>query len=243
MPKLRVWVLSALREVYVSPHVGRGHDFYHIERMVARGSQIREHLVFDLEEYGAAVWLHNVDRCAALKGDVVACGGLPRYLLALLEQSQFTGDAKGRIVDAVLQHSKKDDEPGDSPLLTALRVADKLDRFNPTGIVEAAASWGHLPIFDPEHPFGYDSSEPGERGAAGHKSIYQTYYRVLEWVAMLPADWARELIPRQHLRLFITFLRLLGAQAADQFHVEDRAEEDIRRALGSYYDWMLQYIA
>lgn len=232
---------TSLRKVYVVPYVGRGHDFYHVERMVARGFQLARYLKFDMDEYVAAVWLHNVDRCKALEPEWTARGGLRPYLGDLLEKSGFSPEAKERITVAVLEHSKKDDEPHDSPLLTALRVADKLDRLCPIGIVDAAAGWHHLPIFDPHEPFGYDATEAGEHGTRGHQSIYQTYYRVLEWVAMLPA-WARELIRREHIRLFITFLRLLGAQAAEQFGVEDRTEEDIRRALGPCYDWTMAYI-
>ncbi|HVM77101.1 MAG TPA: hypothetical protein VMU07_03045 [Candidatus Paceibacterota bacterium] len=233
---------SDLRKAYITPNVSRGHDFYHIERMVARGPEIREYLVFEMDEYVAAVWLHNVDRCVPLKQLTAELGGLRKCILSLLEGSDFSPEAKERIIDAVLQHSKKDDEPGDSPLLLALRVADKLDRFIPTLLVEAPASWGHLPIFVAQHPFGYDPTEAGERGTAGHQSIYQTYYRVLEWIPMMP-EWARGLIRRDHLRLFITFLRLLGAQAADQFHVTNQVEDDIRHALGPCYEWANVYIA
>jgi hypothetical protein len=196
-----------------------------------------------MDEYRAAVWLHNIDRCTALKEEKENAGGLRSYLAVLLLSADFSPEAKERITAAVLQHSKKDDELGDSTLLIALRIADKLDRFNPTGIVEAAASWGHLPIFDPQMPFSYDSAEAGEHGTAGHQSIYQTFFRVVEWIPMLPTQWARELISRDHLRLLITFLRLLGAQAAAQFNVPNRVEDDLRRALGPCYDWVNDYVA
>ncbi len=232
-----------LREEYVYPNVKLGHDFFHVERMVSRGPEIYDAFpLFDLNEFAVAVWLHNVDRCRTLGARIVQSGGLRQYLDGLLGDD-FPREAKERIIIADIDHPKKYDEPGDIPLLTAVRVADKLDRFNPTLLVEAPASWAHLPIFDPEDPFGYDDTEPGEHGQSGggHKSIYETYYRVLGWVPMMP-EWARKLIPREHLRLFITFLRLLGAQAAKQFQTDNLVENDIRRALGPCYMWANRYI-
>jgi hypothetical protein len=237
-------LIRLLRKEYVYPNVKRGHDFFHVERMVARGPEIYDAFpLFDLNEYAIAVWLHNVDRCSTLKAGIAQSGGLRQYLDGLLGDD-FPREAKERIIIADIKHPNKYDEPGDAPLLTALRVADKLDRFNPTLLVEAPASWAHLPIFDSENPFGYDATEQGEHGQSGggHKSIYQTYYRVLEWVPMMP-EWARELIPREHLGLLITFLRLLGAQASKQFQTDNLVENDIRQALGPCYGWANQYIS
>ncbi|MDO8537075.1 MAG: hypothetical protein Q7R94_02415 [bacterium] len=50
----------------------------------------------------------------------------------LLAPGPFNAEAKERIIRAVTEHSKKDDELGDSDLSVALRSADKIDRFAPS---------------------------------------------------------------------------------------------------------------
>lgn len=218
--------------LYASERVTPGHGEDHVRRMIAMGLRIKEAtgLEFDLEEYHVAVVLHNLDR--SVKKVITGFGSLEAYAQDLLRSSSFAEHEKARIVDAVVQHSKKDDEPGDSPLLTALRIADKLDRLGPLGVMAliAHASSRGLPCYDPEQPFGYESTVEDRMN-----TIYDSFFRTLEWVGMLPSDEARSLINKDDLRAYIEYLRALGRQIARECGVENRVEDDIYRALGGTY--------
>ena len=225
---------TKLRPHYTMPHGSGGHDISHVERMIARGPRIAEvtGLVFDHDEFAAAVWLHNIDRGAAVRG-VSDIASLEQIVRIQLTETDFDNAAKDRIVDAVLQHNKKDDAPGDSTLLQAVRIADKLDRLGPLGVLSAAAFRGsELPLYDPKQPFGYTSTAEGET----MKTVYIDLFRVMEWVGMLPSDQARSLIDREDVTAFISFVRSLGREIARQCNVPNKIEDDIKKALGPFYD-------
>ncbi len=184
------WLSDFLRPHYTPPAIAGGHDWTHVERLITLASGITRFLNFNMDEFQAAAWLHNLDRATNLKEVVKINGGLKAYCLKLLSEGPFDEDAQERIVDAVLQHNKKDDEPGDSTLLQALRIADKVDRFGPLGIMAISAHQGpNLISYDPHNPFGYDSTAEDKL-----KSVYNNFMRVLEWYGMLPSAHARALI-------------------------------------------------
>lgn len=224
-----------LRIPYTPPNLAGGHDVTHVERLAARGRKIGTILKFDPDELAAAVWLHNLDRATLLGPEIKEAGGLANYCRTLLIDSPFNPEQRERIIDAVLQHPKKDDDPSDSPLLTALRIADKLDRIGPLGILSIPAFRGpNLLPYDSKQPFGYDSTVEGKL-----KSIYNDFFRVLEWYGMLPSDEARSLVNIQRLRFFAEFLRMLGEEIAELTGAENLVEKDIRKALGTYYHQVL----
>lgn len=139
------------------------------------------------------------------------------------------------IVDAVLQHSKKNDEPDDSLLLKALRIADKWSRFDVTGITSGIA-WlgGELPPYHIERPFHYGSTAEGE-----WKTHYGNFFRIIEWYVM-SAD-IRELVARnpQGFREILFFVRAWGRAVATAHNVPNTVEDDLRRCLGDYYEaWL-----
>lgn len=225
---------TKLSSHYTMPHGSGGHDIWHVKRLIARGPRIAETtgLVFDYDEFVAAVWLHNIDRSAVVRGisDIVSLEQLVRIQLA---ETEFDHDAVDRIVDVVLQHNKKDDEPSDSALLQAVRIADKLDRLGPLGVLSAAAFRGsELPLYDPEQPFGYTSTAEGKT----MKTVYIDLFRVMEWVGMLPSDQARGLIDHEDITAFISYVRSLGREIARQHNIPNEVEADIQKALGPFYD-------
>ncbi|OGG45179.1 hypothetical protein A2673_03760 [Candidatus Kaiserbacteria bacterium RIFCSPHIGHO2_01_FULL_50_13] len=231
-----------LTPLYTMPNSSAGHDVWHVMRVAGFGKRIRKccNLTFDSNEFEVAVWLHNIDRVQPYADRISALknsGHSFKEALGVVAESFFTeehpfsADAVARIIDVVVQHNKKDDEPGDSHVLTALRIADKLDRLNPLGIMSAAAFRGlHVPPYDTERPLGYGTTVEGRM-----KSVYDDFFRVLEWVNMLPSDRARSLINKKDLRAFIDFVRALGAQLARECKVENTVEDDIKKALGTYY--------
>lgn len=223
-------LIAKLRPAYTPPNAKGGHDYTHVERMVKLGERIN-FLEFNKQEYKVAVWLHNIDR--SLKyWEEIECDGIKAVVRRFLIESPFAWDARDRIVKAVFEHSKKDDEPGDSTLLTALRIADKVDRFGALGVIAIVALHGNILLpYNPEEPFGYAST--AERKLS---SIYNDCFRVLEWYAMLPSDKARALIAPEKLEYFISTLRLLGREIADATGAKNLVEEDIKKALGSYYE-------
>jgi hypothetical protein len=193
---------------------------------------------FDLAEYDAAVDLHNIDRSHSFDKEIEA-SGYAVVCYRLLENSPFSGEAKGRIVQAAVEHGKKDDEPGDSDLAVALRCADKLDRFFPSAIVGCGTSHPHLfPYDESPHPF-WGGSSTRENDL---KTQYKMFFRPLEWYRMLPSDEVRALIKPRFLKLFIDFLRCLGEEASDYLGIENRAEDDLRTAFGKHYDSVIAIV-
>jgi len=248
---------------YTLPNIGGGHDWPHVFRMLRMGPEIRKRLDFDLGEFCTAVILHNLDRSTLLRSIIKERGlgwiranfsnlpedegnreamirrmGLELYTRDNLSQSPFDDAARDRIVVAVLEHAKKDDElDKDSTVLTALRIADKLDRFGALGVLASAAFRGNeKPAYDPARPFSYASTEEGKL-----QSLYNDLMRILEWYAMLPFDWAREMVDRRRMWMFVNFIRDLGEEIADATGVPNAVEKDIEQALGPHYgEWCME---
>jgi len=221
-----------LRPRYALPAGVGGHDVTHVERMVAMEPKIATILDFDPDEYVVAAWLHNIDRNPETKKRIKEEHiSIQELCHEFLVSSPFDGDARVRIVNAVVQHPKKDDDPGDSTLLTALRIADKIDRMGPLGVIASTAFRGsELPPYDTKHPFGYSSTVEGKL-----RSIYNDLFRILEWYGMLPSEKARALVNRERLLFFVNYIRELGAEIAETTRLPNRVEDDIRRALGDHY--------
>lgn len=209
-----------------------GHDTYHVRRMELLGPKIATFLDFDMDEYVAAVWLHNLDRAPA---SVLPNIGTSFYEQAMgyLADSNFDAEAKERIAITAATHQKRDDEPGDSTLLTAVRIADKCDRMGPIGIMTSSMIYGYqLPIHPGDKPVALTNTALSKM-----QTIYDDFFRILEWVNMLPSDKAREvMIDPVALRSFIDFVRALAQEISVRFGVENHSEQDIKRALGKFYD-------
>ncbi len=157
--------------------------------------------------------------------------GLEIFCRELLEWNGFNEDARDRIVDTVMHHSKFADDPDDSSLLAALRIADKVDRMGPLGLMASASFRGsYVSPYDEEYPFGYGSTEEGRM-----KTLYDDLFRIMEWYGMLPSDKAREVVNKEYFSLFIMYVRMLGREIAERTGTEDNVLADIKRALGPHY--------
>lgn len=265
-PAVRAWLEELEKELcwpYTPSNIAGGHDFTHVKRMILLGLRIAAtgKLDFDMGEFEAAAWLHNLDRTRSLKDRIKARGeewaklhleeylrldpdeddrerlihskGVEMTCFDRLRGGPFDGEAQARIVDAVMQHNKKDDDlERDSTLLTAIRIADKLDRFGALGVLASAAFRGSdLLAYDPDQPFDYLSTVEGKL-----KSLYNDLFRILEWYGMLPYDWAREMVVLKRMDFFVNFIRTLGEEIAEATGKPNWSEGDIKKALGQYYD-------
>lgn len=237
------WLRVDLLRHYTPPNVNPSYSWNHVNEMLRFGpliKELRSHSGFNLTEFEVAVLLHNTDRSATLRQamGITEATNADNFKIAwrklleiFLEQSLFTQAEKVRIINAVLQHSKKHDEPSDSALLTALRIADKVVRFGPLGMMgQVANNRGHL-FYDSSRPFGYEDTVE-----TSLTTVYHDHMRVLEWYGMLPSDEARGLIKGSWLRAQIISLRGLGEQIAFYTGATNTVEEDIRKALGRHYE-------
>jgi hypothetical protein len=238
---------TVLLSHYTPPNTLVGYDYNHIFEMLVLGPRIKAFRLYedlDLKEFSVAVWLHNTDRPTSLKDLIGFTKGMPEkdfkevwgeYLRKLLEDSPFTEEVRNKIVGAVLEHPKKNDGPDDSVLLTALRIADKVVRFGPLGMMGQPSNNRGNVFYDLRKPFDYESTVEGRL-----KSVYNDYMRVLEWYAMLPSDEARSLIRPRWMEAQLLYLRVLGEQIAEYTGFPNGIESDIKKALGSFYEQFRQ---
>ena len=203
-----------------------GHERTHPIRMDLMLSEMAELVPgFAPWEYRDGVWLHTLDRVPEFTASFEAS------VRTLLARSPHDRAARERIVQAVLEHSKKDDGPDDTPLLKALRLADKWDRVGAIGIFCGAAFRGaQLLPYDPEEPFGWSDTSEG-----GMKTLYHDFFRILEWYPQFPL--IRELVRRHPHRLerLLSFIRAFGSEIAERHGVANLVERDLAHVLGSHY--------
>lgn len=224
-----------LTPYYTLPRTSGGHDLLHIKRMIAMGPKIQSAIPgFELPEYIAAVWLHNMDRSPELKQQMEAAGGFESYCHVLLYGTTFPGISRHRIAIAAREHSKKYNSPGDSPLLVALRTADMIDRFGAIGALEVAAHRGaELPIYNEGQMFGVIYFEQNDESQL--QTLYHDHLRVISWYQGL-TDAGRNLVPQKNFRFLIAFTRQLAEEVAEITGAENKVENDLQAALGIYYE-------
>ena len=212
-----------------------GHDLPHVLRMERMFPEIAEFISgVDRVEYELAVWLHNVDRCEGLREEIKA-KTLPVVLLELIGDS-LSQEATSRIIQAILEHGKFKDGPNDSPVLQALRLADKWDRIGVLGGISGFQWLGcKMPAYEPGHPFGYGSTAEAELGKKGYETLYQNFYRIIEWYPIFPL--IRELVERHPWRFkhLLFFIRAFAREVSEAHGVQNTVENDIEKCLGPYY--------
>lgn len=239
-------LIQSLTPHYTPPFTPGGYDLNHIREMLRLGPQIAaisRYSNLDLREFEVAVWLHNTDRPNIFRemfevGQPGWKSMWEGWLYGELASCRvFDQHAKQRIIDAVVQHSKRNDEDDDSVLLTSLRIADKVVRFGPLGMMGQPANRGRDCMFyDPENPFSYLTEDDGATKESRIHYVLTDYFRVLEWYAMLPCDEARALINPVYLTIQLTYLIGLGRQIAEVTGKEDQMYECLHKALGPYAD-------
>ncbi|PIR89080.1 MAG: hypothetical protein COU07_03245 [Candidatus Harrisonbacteria bacterium CG10_big_fil_rev_8_21_14_0_10_40_38] len=228
------WLRNEMHELYSFQNTQSGHDVAHPLRMILVMQEMTSPPFpsFDSTELETAIWLHNLDRAKSLK-ERISYLGLRIVAERFLDQSPFCRKTKDEIILAVTEHSKKDDESDDPPLLQLVRILDKVDRLrHPTiELVSCGACYGDkLPLYRLKNPFGYKSA------IKEYRSVYDNFFRILEWVGMLPLEAARNLAGTDNIQFFVTMVRHFGKDVAKSLSIENRVEEDIKKALGIYYD-------
>src|SRR3989338_10316833 len=241
----KVRLERSLRSAFSKENAKGDHTYLHTGRMKKMGPRLQgtlgangRPLVFDLDEYFVAVDLHNLDASLSFKREIKE-RGYRAVCERLLAPGPFNAEAKERIIRAVTEHSKKDDEPGDSDLSVALRSADKIDRFAPSMLPGCGTCNPNLLAYDDSpNPFwGGEGTREGEV-----KTQYKAYFRNLEWYGMLPSDEARALVNPRFLKLIVEFLRCFGSEIAGHLGIPNRAEDDIRMAFGKHYEHVLTIV-
>lgn len=228
------WLLelkTKLTPIYTPPAIAGGHDVTHVLRMEHMFPRMRKYFsrygMVNREEYIAAVWLHNLDRSSLVSPQ--SHDRTKTVCEEMLSASPFDYDAQSLITDAVLQHSKWDDHPEDSILLQALRLADKTDRIGIIGIICGAAFRGSRMLpYNPDDPFLYQALAETDM-----KTLFHDYWRILEWWPKYPQ--LREFVGEKPIFQFINFVREYAAHIAESHCVPNTVEENIAKALGTYY--------
>ena len=236
-------LISQLKYHYEN-RVCPAHDLSHSKEMILFGPRIKAIALcqkLNLDEFEVACLIHSTDRSSTLRDIIGFKNGMPPlefkekwsdFLYFLLKPGPFDQEAQDRIVNAILHHAKKDDDlKHDSVLLTALRIADKVVRFGALGVWSISANHRDKPMYQQDFPFNYTSTVESKL-----TSVYNDLCRVLEWYGMLPSDEARALITRENLDFQITFHRAIGKQISEITGIRNDSEDDIKKAMGQYYD-------
>lgn len=159
-----------------------GHDFEHAFAVAQYGWMIAED-----EKTGTLAWIagicHNTDRIFPGSSDEEIKNKLNEYLKFT---SLENGD-KNLIIEAVLEHSKKND-PNDNPVTVALKDADRLDNIGALVCLRSAQLYHNLPPVDYVHLFNDPSATFKNPG-----SIAKDLWYSLEWENWLRLPKAKKL--------------------------------------------------
>ena len=162
--------------------VGGPHDFYHALMVAQYGQMIAEG-----ERVGELAWLaglcHNTDYMFGEQTEE----RIEQYLEVVPDLS---GKEKVLILEAVLNHSKKND-PADNPITVALKDADRLANSGAIHTIRAAQYFPSLPPVD----LVFLSCSPTGTFRKPN-SVAEHLYYCLEWEGWLRLPKAKELAAR-----------------------------------------------
>lgn len=238
----RLW--KSLLPDYTPPATAAGYDHLHVLEMLRWGDaifQLHPDQNGQYTNFVVAVILHNTDRPNELKKQIVVGEGFGwknthwcPYLERLLEDAP-QGIDRDLVIRAVLEHSKRNDEEGDSFVLTALRTADKFVRFGAYGMQGQCANRGRTgPFHNPANPFQFADDSSVTAGEDPVLSIFEDYLRVLQWTGMIHSSmWA--IMPWDLIAEQVLFVRLIGRRMSQIHNIQDRTEDCLRTALGVHY--------
>ncbi len=105
------------------------------------------------------------------------------------------------------------------------RLGEKM--LTPLNIMSGPAHRHDLPHYDTDQPFGYKTNTDCH---------LKFHFWNVEWYGMLPYDWARELVDKDFFRQFLMYLRELGRDISERHGIQNGIEEDLKTALGPYYE-------
>tara|TARA_Y100000310_G_scaffold246262_1_gene251475 strand:+ start:2939 stop:3715 length:777 start_codon:yes stop_codon:yes gene_type:complete len=223
-----------------------GHGWPHVNAVANLFHELYPLAPYEVDKYEFLVLalLHNADRCARLliergvvsdEDALQALGKRARQdavyhtCITLLEKSPFDDEAQDRIAQAVVHHGERFHEGFGTELQQMLQIADMLSRLmRPCrNIFDGAAhGGGEVPLYRASNPFDF-------RMGSGD-SILKFLFWNLEWYAWLP-EWARSLVDPESIQFFVKFLRMLGAEIAEELGWENDVERYIETALGRQY--------
>lgn len=130
-----------------------GHDSFHAARVGQYALEVAE--TDEVSRLaGVAGLCHNADRI--LQHDLkVGRKGVPEEMVRelvneWLDCTDLSEGERGMVISAVLLHSLPND-PGDNPVLVALKDADRLANLEPDVIMRAAQFYPDYPVVDPAH--------------------------------------------------------------------------------------------
>lgn len=181
--------------------VGKGHDFYHALRVADCARRIAPAKGTATLAWIAGV-VHNTDH-------LFGKDSVPTELRRYLSTTTLTQQAKGCIVQAVVNHSNRN-SPEDSPVQICLMDADKVVCLEADVIIRAAQFMCHLPIYDPR----FVKKDDPDATYRNPKTIIRDLKGVLEWVDQ--DGWFRTrkalAMAKKRATLIRTFLRTLAQQ-------------------------------
>jgi uncharacterized protein len=166
------------------PYQPLGHDIKHALRTAALAKQIAKDEGYDEKEAEAAGLLHDVGR--TVKDSKIPHGheGAPIAKKLLDAHTDFSDEAKTRIVDAVYIHSKLTTE---GKLNNILQDADKLDGLGTIGISRAYMTHYNKIDYDPS------AIIPTSATYGKTKSAHEQIRLQMNWYSMLYTETAKKI--------------------------------------------------
>lgn len=179
---------NAVRTLFKTYHFP-GHDFKHVLRVSRLARQIAAAEKYDLDEAEIAGLLHDVGRTVKDPIRPHAHEGVPIARELLDMYTDFSEEAKLRILESIEKHSDKYTE---GKLNQIVQDADKLDGMGAIGISRALyVSAQTLPDYDPEDIL----PKPGGYGKC--QTATELIAFTMEWYGMLYTDYAKTLGKRR----------------------------------------------
>ena len=172
--------VEALFEKYHYP----AHDFKHVQRVSNLAKQIAKTEGYDETEAEIAGLLHDVGRTVKDPKEPHAKEGVPIAKGLLDSYTNFSTEAKERILESIRVHS---DLYTQGKLNNIVQDADKLDGMGAMGINRAYISHSGLPDYDPKDIF------PGPGDYNNFQTIHDLISLEIKWYSMLYTDKARKL--------------------------------------------------
>ena len=199
--KLRNRVEQIWAGIYIPAH-----DIKHTLRVAALARHIAKHEGCDPDEAEAAGLLHDLGRLAQEEEEGHAQAGVAWSDSILKETSEFSEDARTRILSAVRQHSQL---RSNGRLANIIQDADKLEGLGAMGLMRAYVSKSHL--------VDYPEGVIAERGSITPRNISEQIAFQMEWFDMLYTKTAKKMAVRRH-RFMRTFLMELKRDIDEASH-------------------------